>query len=164
MPSIETVSYYSGMVALNLYYDSEWGRGDWHSSAAIIAMESGVSKSDLFIINKKSDIDYLGHLGLDGIVEYSKEIKEMGIKNTRNVVYVATSERAVADMLLRALLRDIPTKDVSVDDWLTPMEQKIKLFKILDNARGKLTEHQESRLDALKEYYLYTETDGYLIM
>ncbi len=102
------LSYYSSTVALNLFDSSECG--DWHSSIAVKSIETGQSKPPFFIINKHAKLNTIDYLGLDGIVDYSKEIMRMGIKNTKNVFLVAKPARAVADMLLYLLF----TKEMQI--------------------------------------------------
>ena len=150
-PFANTVSYYSGTVALNLYDSNE--SGDWHSSIAIKSIETGQSKSPFFIINNNAKPNPIGYMGLDGIVDYSKEIRQMGIKNFHNVVLVAKPYRAVADMLLYALINKRNMDFIEVDNWIPGREEKREIFRILNNAKDKLTKLQKRQLAEMREYY-----------
>ncbi len=150
-PLMNTISYYSGTVALNLYDSNE--SGDWHSSIAIKSIETGQSKSPFFIINNSAKLNTIEYLGLDGIVDYSKEIIDMGIKNFNNVVLVAKPCRAVADMLLYAIINKRNTDFIEVDNWIPRRKEKLDIFRILNNAKDKLSKSQKKRLVQMREYY-----------
>ena len=115
-PLVNSISYYSGTVALNLYDSKE--SGDWHSSIAVKSIETGQSKSPFFIINNNSKLNTIEYLGLDGIVDYSKEIIEMGIENFNNIVLVAKPYRAIADMLLYTIINNRSSSFIEVDNWI----------------------------------------------
>ena len=150
-PLTNTINYYSGTVALNLYDSSECG--DWHSSIAIKSIETGESKSPFFIINNHAKLNTISYLGLDGIVDYSKELMQMGIRNFHNVVLVAKPTRAVADMLLYAIINKRNTDFIEVDNWIPRKKEKLEIFRILNNAKDKLSQAQKKHLAQLKEYY-----------
>jgi hypothetical protein len=150
-PLSNGISYYSGTVALNLYDSSE--SGDWHSSIAVQSIETGISKSPFFIINNNAKLNTIEYLGLDGIVDYSNEIVQMGIKNFNNVVLVAKPYRAVADMLLYAIIKNRNSSFIEVDNWIPRKKEKLEIFRILNNAKDKLTKIQKQQLIAMRGYY-----------
>ncbi len=150
-PLFNSISYYSGTVALNLY-DSQYS-GDWHSSIAVKSIETGTSKSPFFIINNNAKLNTMDYLGLDGIVDYSKEIIKMGIKNFNNVVLVAKPYRAVADMLLYAIINNRSSSFIEVDNWIPRRKEKLEIFRILSNAKDKLTKLQKKQLTQMRGYY-----------
>ena len=145
------ISYYSGTVALNLFNSSV--SGDWHSSIAVKSIETGQSKSPFFIINNHAKLNTITYLGLDGIVDYSKEIMHMGIKNPKNVFLVAKPTRAVADMLLYAIIYKINADFIEVDNWIPRKKEKMEIFRILNNAKDKLSKSQKIQLAHMKENY-----------
>ena len=148
---INGISYYSGTVALNLYDSKE--SGDWHSSIAIKSIETGQSKSPFFIINSNAKLNTMDYLGLDGIVDYSKEIIKMGIRNFNNVVLVAKPYRAVADMLLYTIINNRSTSFVEVDNWIPRRKEKLEIFRILSNAKDKLSKLQKKQLTQMRVDY-----------
>jgi len=150
-PLENSISYYSGTVALNLYDSKE--SGDWHSSIAIKSIETGRSKSPFFIINNNAKLNTMDYLGLDGIVDYSNEIIKMGIRNFNNVIFVAKPYRAVADMLLYAIINDRNSSFIEVDNWIPRKKEKLEIFRILGNAKDKLTKLQNKQLRKMKRYY-----------
>jgi hypothetical protein len=150
-PLMNTISYYSGTVALNLYDSKD--SGDWHSSIAVKSIETGQSKSPFFIINNNAKLNTIEYLGLDGIVDYSKEIIQMGIKNFNNVVLVAKPYRAVADMLLYAIINKRNTDFIEVDNWIPRRKEKLDIFRILNNAKDKLSKPQKKQLSQMREHY-----------
>ena len=150
-PLVNSISYYSGMVALNLYDSKE--SGDWHSSIAIKSIETGQSKSPFFIINNNAKLNTMDYLGLDGIVDYSKEIIKMGIKNYNNIVLVAKPCRAVADMLLYTIINNRSSSFIEVDNWIPQRKEKLEIFRILSNAKDKLTKLQKKQLTQMRGYY-----------
>jgi len=150
-PLTHMISYYSGTVALNLF-DSSMS-GDWHSSIAVKSIETGESKSPFFIINNQAKLNTITYLGLDGIVDYSKEIMQMGIKNIKNVFLVAKPSRAVADMLLYAIIHKRNTDFIEVDNWIPRKKEKMEIFRILNNAKDKLSKSQKIQLAQMKENY-----------
>jgi len=150
-PLSNMISYYSGTVALNLF-DSNVS-GDWHSSIAVKSIESGQSKSPFFIINNHAKLNTITYLGLDGIVDYSKEIMHMGIKNFKNVFLVAKPTRAVADMLLYAIIYKRNADFIEVDNWIPRKKEKMEIFRILNNAKDKLSKSQKIQLAHMKENY-----------
>lgn len=150
-PLTNNISYYSGTVALNLYDSKE--SGDWHSSIAIKSIETGQSKSPFFIINNNAKLNTIDYLGLDGIVDYSKEIAKMGIKNFNNVVLVAKPYRAVADMLLYTIVNNRSFDFIEVDNWIPRKREKLEIFRILSNAKDKLSREEKKRLTQMRVYY-----------
>ncbi len=150
-PLMNSISYYSGTVALNLYDSKD--SGDWHSSIAVKSIETGQSKSPFFIINNNTKLNTIEYLGLDGIVDYSKEIIQMGIKNFNNVVLVAKPYRAVADMLLYAIINKRNTDFIEVDNWIPRRKEKLDIFRILNNAKDKLSKPQKKQLSQMREHY-----------
>jgi len=150
-PLKNSISYYSGTVALNLYDSKE--SGDWHSSIAVKSIETGQSKSPFFIINNNAKLNTMDYLGLDGIVDYSKEIIQMGIKNFNNVVLVAKPYRAVADMLLYTIINNRSSSFIEVDNWIPRRKEKLEIFRILSNAKDKLTKLQKKQLTQMRGYY-----------
>lgn len=150
-PLVSNISYYSGTVALNLY-GSKYS-GDWHSSIAIKSIETGHSKSPFFIINNNSKLNTIEYLGLDGIVDYSKEIIQMGIKNFNNVVLIAKPYRAVADMLLYVIINNRDSSFIELDNWIPRRKEKLEIFRILSNAKDKLTKVQKKQLTQMRRYY-----------
>jgi len=109
--------------------------------------------SPFFIINNNAKLNTIEYLGLDGIVDYSKEIIEMGIKNFHNVVLVAKPYRAVADMLLYAIINKRNTDFIEVDNWIPRRKEKLDIFRILNNAKDKLSKSQKKRLIQMREHY-----------
>lgn len=150
-PLMSNVSYYSGTVALNLYDSKD--SGDWHSSIAIKSIESGNSKSPFFIINNNAKLNTIEYLGLDGIVDYSKELMQMGIKNFNNVVFVAKPYRAVADMLLYSIINNRNSSFIEVENWIPKRSEKLEVFKILNNAKDKLSNIQIKQLTQMRVSY-----------
>jgi len=150
-PLFNSISYYSGTVALNLY-NSEFS-GDWHSSIAVKSIETGQSKSPFFIMNNNAKLNTIEYLGLDGIVDYSKEIIQMGIKNFNNVVLVAKPYRAVADMLLYTIINNRSSSFIEVDNWIPRRKDKLEIFRILGNAKDKLSKVQKKQLTQMRGYY-----------
>jgi len=150
-PLSNNISYYSGTVALNLYDSKE--SGDWHSSIAVKSIETGISKSPFFIINNNAKLNAIEYLGLDGIVDYSSEIVQMGIKNFNNVVLVAKPYRAVADMLLYAIIKNRNSSFIEVDNWIPRKKEKLEIFRILNNAKDKLSKSQNKQLVTMRGYY-----------
>ncbi len=150
-PLFNSISYYSGTVALNLYNSQLCG--DWHSSIAVKSIETGKSKSPFFIINNNAKLNTMDYLGLDGIVDYSKEIIIMGIKNYNNVVLVAKPSRAVADMLLYTIINDRDSSFIEVDNWIPRRKEKLEIFRILGNAKDKLSKVQRIKLTQIRVEY-----------
>ncbi|NQY23353.1 MAG: hypothetical protein HRT41_04925 [Campylobacteraceae bacterium] len=150
-PLVNSISYYSGTVALNLYDSKE--SGDWHSSIAVKSIETGQSKSPFFIINNNSKLNTIEYLGLDGIVDYSKEIIEMGIENFNNIVLVAKPYRAIADMLLYTIINNRSSSFIEVDNWIPRRKEKLEIFRILGNARDKLSKVQKKQLTQMRADY-----------
>lgn len=150
-PLISNISYYSGTVALNLYDSKD--SGDWHSSIAVKSIETGQSKSPFFIINNNAKLNTIEYLGLDGIVDYSKELMQMGIKNFNNIVLVAKPYRAVADMLLYAIVNNRNSSFIEVDNWIPKRKEKIEIFRILNNAKDKLSNIQKKQLTQMRVSY-----------
>ena len=150
-PLTNNISYYSGTVALNLYESKD--SGDWHSSIAIKSIETGNSKSPFFIINDTAKLNTIEYLGLDGIVDYSKELLQMGIENFYNVILVAKPYRAVADMLLYAIVNNRNSSFIEVDNWIPKRKEKLEIFRILSNAKDKLSKLQKKQLVEIRKHY-----------
>lgn len=146
------ISYYSGLVALNLCNSDEGG--DWHSSIAIKSIESGESKSPFFIINKNAKLNTIEYLGLDGIIDCSEDMIRLNIKkNKMNIAFSAKPTRAVADMLLYAIIYERDISFIEVENWIPEKKYQREVFRLLDNGKDKLTKFQQIRLDEIEKEY-----------
>lgn len=148
IPETSPTRYLSGMAALNLI--SPNGTGDWHMVETFFRAHEKPSRS--FIAGAGCETDTMALLGDAGIFECSEVLDAMGIRRPPGKAYAATHARAIADLVLSAVLHGGSPEFVQLDDWMPADSDKHEVFDLLAIAHSKLTEAQ---LHMIKEWEVW---------
>ncbi|MBQ69777.1 hypothetical protein CL689_07050 [Candidatus Saccharibacteria bacterium] len=127
IPATSTARYLSGLAALNLPSDN--GSGDWHLIETFFSGNGG--KSRCFIVGDGCEVNTNHLLGSRGVLESSSLLRKVGLEFDSELVFAATHERAVADLVLASVLNNGDASHVTLDDWMPSEEHKDLVFNLL---------------------------------
>jgi hypothetical protein len=144
--SLSPLVYIGGLAALNLPARS--GSGDWHLEETFFSQKPKASRSFLFGVGCETDTtSFFEAEGIfDDIYDCTEILDRLGIPYEGAIVYAATHARAIADLLLGAVLRGESTDFVVLDDWMPHTWGKESVIFLLDEARSHLTKEQQDQL------------------
>lgn len=142
IPATSPTCYLGGMAALNLLSDE--GTGDWHAEGTFF-IPRGPRRARSFISGAGCDTDTMTLLGDAGIFDATAIVDAMGILHVDGPVYAATHARAIADLVLGAVLRQASPDFVILDDWMPRDSDKQQVFDLLAVALPRLSpDHQHA--------------------
>lgn len=133
IPATAPDRYLGGMAALNL--PSPRGTGDWHMEQTFFRQRETRSRS--FISGKGCLTDTTDLLGQEGIYDCSQLLDELQIEH-EGPAYAATHARAIADLVLSAVLKDRKPDHLELDDWMPHDEDKQQVYRLLNKAVSRL--------------------------
>lgn len=136
IPKTSPTRYLSGIVALNILSDA--GTGDWHQD---IFLRPRPTPPRSFIIERGQEFDPSALLGDAGIYDASVMLDAMHVPHPDGPVYAATHARAIADLVLAAVLRGESPDFVALDDWMPSDEDKREVLDLLDAAALRVPKH-----------------------
>ncbi len=133
LPKTTPTRYLTAMTALNIPAP-EGTTGDWHFEESFFGRKSILPK--FFVAGENDTLNTNTIFGDFGIYECSDILRAKGIVLAQNEkVYAANHNRAILDMLYRALKNKEYPHHIAIDDWIDIKEQrkqlidKIKQFK-----------------------------------
>ena len=138
IPATSPLRYIGGMAALNL--PSPTGTGDWHMEQTFFRQREHRSRSFISGVGCPTDTTHI--LGEAGVYDCTAVLDELGIPHESAVAYAANHARAIADLVLAAVLRGESPAFVVLDDWMPRDSDKQQVFDLLAKALGHLTEGQ----------------------
>lgn len=103
-------------------------------------------RSRSFIAGAGCETDTTELLGDRGIFECSEVLDAMGIRRLPGKAYAATHARAIADLVLSAVLHDESPEFLQLDDWMPRASDKQEVFELLAIAYPKLNDHQQEKI------------------
>lgn len=142
IPATAKGRYLGGMAALNL--PSLSGTGDWHFEQTFFRPRSKRSRS--FISGQGCPTDTNSFLGDEGIYDCTNILLKLGIPYERSPVYAANHARAIADLVLDAIMRDHSPDFVVLDDWMPRNTDKQQVFGMLVKAIKCLSTQQKKQV------------------
>lgn len=142
VPATTPLHYLGGMAALNL--PSPTGTGDWHMEQTFFRQREKRSRS--FISGVGCPTDTTPMLGDAGIYDCTAMLDELGIPHESAVAYAASHARACADLVLSAVMHDLPSDFVTLDDWMPRDSDKQQVFDLLAKALDYLTAEQKDKV------------------
>ncbi len=147
IPKTSPKVYVSSILALNIL--SPDGTGDWHSSMYWGHPERN-NKIDLWIFGEgqKFNTNYL--IGDLGIIDGTSRLNEMGYFPENTPVWIAEHPRAMVDIMFSTVLQTGPIDTIILDDWFPSLEDKEKVYRILNVMENKLNSTQRERLEQWK--------------
>lgn len=144
IPETSRSRYLSGMAALNL--PSPKGTGDWHLVETFLQPRQ--QRSRTFLAGVGCEIDTTPYLADLGVYECSAIMDELQIPHPQGAVYAASHARAIADLVLAAVLSDGSPDFVQLDDWMPRDNDKIEVFDLISIALAKLNAEQQHKVQA----------------
>jgi excisionase family DNA binding protein len=142
IPETTLQRYLSGMAALNL--PSEKGTGDWHLIETFLKPKR--KRSRLFIAGVGCEGDTTPLLGDRGIFECSSLLDRLKIPHPPGPAYAADHARAIADLVLVAILEGGSPDFVRLDDWMPGDDDKQTVFDLLNHAIPQLTIDRQEKI------------------
>lgn len=145
IPRTSRLHYLGGMAALNL--PSPLGTGDWHMEQTF-RNRQGNKLSRSFISGVGCATDTTALLGDAGIYDCTQIINDLKIPHDSEPVFAANHARAIADLVISSILRDITPNHIQLDDWMPRETDKQSVFDLLNIAAPHLTEDQRGLVAA----------------
>lgn len=142
VPATSRHHYLGGMAALNL--PSRTGTGDWHMEQTFFRPRQKRSRSFISGIGCPTDTTRI--LGDIGVYDCTAMLDELGIPHESNVAYAANHARAIADLVLAAVLRGESSDFVVLDDWMPRDSDKQQVFDLLAEALRHITVEQQDKV------------------
>ena len=142
LPETSKSRYLGGMGALNL--PSPTGTGDWHMEQTFFRPREKQSRSFISGTGCQTDTNHV--LGDAGIYDCTAILGELGIPHEGSVAYAANHARAIADLVIAAVLRGESPDFVVMDDWMPRDEDKKQVFDLLGKAIKNLTAEQQRKV------------------
>ncbi|HEV3157300.1 MAG TPA: hypothetical protein VGZ00_08135 [Candidatus Baltobacteraceae bacterium] len=132
--------YLSGTVALNIASDEI--TGDWHAEMAFFRPRRTTPRC--FLVGRGCENDTTPLLATRGVADRSDVLRRMGVPNVPEHLYAADHARAIADLVLVAVLRNQSPEFVGLDDWMPRPEDKRRVVDLLELAFNHLNESQRT--------------------
>lgn len=142
IPKTSRSRYLSGMAALNL--PSPNGTGDWHLVETFFRPRQ--QRSRTFLAGFGCETDTNSYLADHGIYECSAIMDELQIPHPQGEVYAANHARAIADLVLGAVLSDGSPDYIQLDDWMPSESDKKEVFDLICMAFSKLNPEQQHKV------------------
>lgn len=147
IPAITEGRYLGGMAALNL--PTCVCGGDWHLEQTFFRARKRISRS--FISGEGCPTNTNPLFGDTGIYDCTHILDAMGILHEGTIVLAATYVRAIADLVLDAVLRNLSPNFVVLDDWLSQISDKRLVFELLSEATRYISAGQA---EAVRQWIL----------
>ncbi len=125
IPATSRNRYLGGLSALNL--PSPAGTGDWHMTETFFIPRK---KRPLSFICGDGCVVNTNHIfGNTGIYDCTEILDELRIRHESAIAYAANHARAIADLLLVAVIRRQPTNHVVLEDWMPGKENSKEVYE-----------------------------------
>jgi hypothetical protein len=151
IPPTTRERYLGGQAALNLPLPE--GTGDWHMVDTFFMTRA--TRPDwhpaALIFGKGCRLDTNPLLGDIGIYDCTDKLDELGIPHESKDAFAADHARAIADLVLCAVMEGGNPAFVILDDWMPGDEDKQKVYELLERALAGLTLEQKDKVLAWKE-------------
>jgi hypothetical protein len=135
--------YLTGLTALNI--PAPEGTGDWHFAETFEGFAG--RPPGPFQIAGENTTDTRRWLGDSGIFDVRSRLEPYHLELPPGAIYAADHYRAIADMVLSAVVAGQPFEDsISLDDWLPEVHEKDRFRTLLETAKPSLTLEQWNRV------------------
>jgi hypothetical protein len=142
-PVTTPARYLTGLTALNI--PSPEGTGDWHFAETFEGFAGRAPGP--FRVAGENAADTRRWLGNAGIIDARERLEPYRLELPPGPIYAADHYRAIADMVLSAVLYDQPFEDaISLDDWLPEQHEKGRFQELMETAKAMLTVEQWNRI------------------
>jgi hypothetical protein len=140
IPPTSRQRYLGGMAALNL--PTPDGTGDWHIEQTFFREREKRARS--FISGEGCPTDTIRLLGDRGVHDCTQVVDSLHIPHESPIVWAASHARAIADLVLGAVMAGRSPAFVRLDDFMPRDTHKQQVFDLLDIATPKLTSDQQA--------------------
>ncbi|WP_201788264.1 hypothetical protein [Basilea psittacipulmonis] len=126
------------------------GTGDWHSFA-VFCNEKNLNPKykyrHIFGEGQPPHRNTNPYLGDRGIYDATDILHRMGYDPENTPVWAANHARAVVDCLYTAVLDNGITNSVILDEWFPAIEDKEKVYELIDILKPQLDERRRGVLE-----------------
>jgi hypothetical protein len=142
-PITTRARYMTGLSALNI--PAPEGTGDWHFAETFEGFAG--RPPGPFQLAGDNATDTRRWLGDTGIFDARSRLEPYRLELPPGPIYAADHYRAIADMVLAAVVAGQPFEDsISLDDWLPEPQEKDRFRTLLETAKPALTLEQWNRI------------------
>lgn len=92
------------------------------------------------------EVDTIHYLGDKGIFECSSLLDELKIPRPPGKAYAASHARAIADLVLAAVINNGSPDFIPLDDWMPYEHNKKEVFDLINLAIQKLDSSQTNKI------------------
>ncbi len=153
LPKTSPQVYVSSILALNI--PSPDNTGDWHPD--IWECIENNEKISLWIFGEGQKFDTNILLGDLGVINGTSRLNAMGYYPDNSPVWIADHSRAFVDMLSITTLKSGNLRTLILDDWFPSIDDKKKVYEILDILEKKLNNREIETLLQWKKKNPITE-------
>jgi hypothetical protein len=123
---------------------SPMGTGDWHMEQTFFRSREKRSRSFISGVGCATDTTPL--LGDAGVFDCTALLDDLKIPHSEGPVDAASHARAIADLVLAAVLRNESPDFVRLDDWMPRDSDKQEVFDLLSIALKQLGHEQHQKV------------------
>lgn len=139
-------NYLSTIVALNIR--SPESTGDWHSSSTF-SNDKLPLENYFFGDNQPKNTNHL--LDDMGVIDGTERLNRMGYFPENTPVWIADHPRACVDYLYYTVLKTGILGYITLDDWFPSIEDKQRVYQLLDVMEPYLTSREREILSQWKQ-------------
>lgn len=139
--------YVSSKVALNIHSPDD--TGDWHSS--VYLDNDRDDRQELFIFGTGQRYNTNSLLGSTGVIDGTDRLNKMGYYPENSPVWIAEHPRACVDYLFISVLQSGELGYVMLDEWFPSIEDKKRVYELIDIMENKLSQRELEILEAWKK-------------
>ncbi len=142
-PKTSKAHYLTGLTALNI--PAPEGTGDWHFAETFEGFAG--RPPGPYQLAGETLINTQPLLGDMGIFDARPRLEPYHLELPPGPVYAADHYRAIADMVLNAVVRDQPFEEsIDPDDWLPKADEQARLLRLFEVAKPFLNVEQWNRI------------------
>lgn len=145
VPKTSPKNYLSALVALNIHSPDD--TGDWHSRSTL-GDDNYPLKYYFFGDGQPSNTNHL--LGSIGVIDGTYRLNKMGYFPNNTPVWIADHPRACVDYLYYTVIQTGVLGCVMLDEWFPAIEDKEKVYELLDILEPKLNNKEREILQQWK--------------
>lgn len=146
LPVTSKHRYLSGLAALNISTSKR--TGDWHSYHICKPPKRPVRT---YLVGEGCQVNTNPIFGERGILDVTQILDEMQVPQASHPTYAANHARAIADLILAAVLAHQALDHIQLDDWMPTPQDKQEVFSLLELAHEILSEEQVAQITAWEQ-------------
>lgn len=142
---VSRTHYITGKAAINFPHAGST-TGGWHF-LSYFDRDSGVAKVSLAVFHYPDTTDFFGDAG---VIDVTEQLAKRGWFAEGRRLFMADHYRATADMIVKWALSHSGQCNVEVAEWFPSLEERQRLYEILDLGKPKL--HELGRLQKMETW------------